>query len=112
MKIAIDGYSSCGKSTLAKALAKELGYLFVDSGAMYRAVTLYFLEHKISIPSLQDESNKDLLNAYLDKITINFEKNSANDSFEVCLNGRNLEKKIRQIDVNSNVSTISTIKEV
>ena len=49
MKIAIDGYSSCGKSTLAKALAKELKYIFVDSGAMYRAVTLYFLENNISI---------------------------------------------------------------
>ena len=112
MKIAIDGYSSCGKSTLAKSLARELNYMFVDSGAMYRAVTLYFLENNISIPSLQEESNKDLLNSYLDKITINFEKNPANESYEVCLNGRNVEKEIRQIDVSSNVSAISTIKEV
>jgi cytidylate kinase len=112
MKIAIDGYSSCGKSTLAKALARELKYMFVDSGAMYRAVTLYFLENNISIPSLQNESNNSLLNSYLDKIFINFEKNLSNDSYEVCLNGRNVEKEIRQINVSSNVSTISTLKEV
>ena len=75
--------------------------MFVDSGAMYRAVTLYFLENNISIPSLQNESNKDLLNSYLDKITITFERNPANDAYEVCLNGRNVEKEIRQINVSS-----------
>ncbi len=112
LTIAVDGYSSCGKSTLAKTLAKELGYLFVDSGAMYRAVTLYFLEHKISISSLQTDSNKELLNTYLDKITINFEKNTDTNSYEVCLNGRNVEKEIRQMDVSLNVSTVSTLKEV
>jgi CMP/dCMP kinase len=109
INIAIDGYSSCGKSTLAKELADKFHYIYVDSGAMYRAITLYALESGIIkdnffIPELLIEK--------LDEISITFSKNLHNNKNEVHLNGKNVEDRIRQMDVASNVSAISTIKEV
>jgi len=107
--IAIDGHSSCGKSTLAKSLARELGYVYIDSGAMYRAVTLYALRNgwiKNGEPDRQKviEGLKDI------KITFHWdEKTEQNTTF---LNGENVEEAIRQLEVSQNVSPISTIAEV
>jgi cytidylate kinase len=110
--IAIDGFSSCGKSTLAKAIAKELNYIYVDSGAMYRAVTLYFLENDIPIIDLQRAADEGVLHHYIDKINISFENNPVTGVSEVCLNGRNVEREIRTMKVSESVSTISTVKEI
>jgi|SRR5688572_6639456 len=103
--IAVDGYSACGKSTTARAVAGILGYRYIDSGAMYRAVTLYFLEHHISLTN-----PKEILRA-LDQIQVTFKVNSKNIS-EPYLNGLNIEKEIRKMRVSNNVSQVSTIKEV
>jgi cytidylate kinase len=102
--IAIDGHSSCGKSTLAKALAKLLGYAYVDSGAMYRAVTLYLLERRILCSDLP------AVVAALPQIHIHFEYlPSGNRTF---LNGRDVEDEIRQMRVSENVSLVAAIPEV
>lgn len=102
--VAIDGFSSCGKSTVAKALAKELNFVFVDSGAMYRAVTLYFLRNRI------DLKNKfDILNA-LAEIHIDLIPNTTQT--QILLNNEDVSDEIRQMEVSSNVSEVSTIKEV
>jgi len=102
--VAIDGFSSCGKSTVAKALAKELNYVFVDSGAMYRAVTLYFLRNQID---LQD---KVAILTALDNIHIDLIPNTS--STQIILNHEDVSDEIRQMEVSSNVSEVSTIKEV
>ncbi len=102
--VAIDGLSSCGKSTLAKALAKSLHYAYLDSGAMYRAVTLYFLENKI------DYNNPEAVSEALQHIEIHFERiNGQNRTF---LNGRDVEHEIREMFVNDHVSPVSTISAV
>ena len=107
--IAIDGYSSCGKSTLAKGLAKKLGYIYIDSGAMYRAVTLYCIQHKII---KQDKfSEEDVLKA-LGSIHLGFAINPATLLSEIVLNGENVEKEIRTMGVSQLVSPISAIKGV
>ncbi len=103
--IAIDGFSSCGKSTVAKQLARELGYVYVDSGAMYRAVTWYFLQNKV------DLDDQKAIEQALKAIDISFLLNSDNLP-EVLLNGQNVEKYIRSMDVSSHVSPVSTIKAV
>lgn len=103
--IAIDGYSSCGKSTVAKAIARELGLRYIDSGAMYRAVTLYFIRNAIGLD----------LKAYaeiLDQIRITFKVNPATGYSEVFLNGENVSQEIRSMEVSDMVSHVSTIKEV
>lgn len=107
--VAIDGYSSSGKSTMARELAKRTGYIYVDSGAMYRAVTLYALEHgfikdgKIDIPGLVSA---------LDKISIRF-ANAGEDGLQhTILNGRDVEKEIREMAVSSMVSPVAEIGEV
>lgn len=103
--IAIDGYSACGKSTTARDVARILGYFYVDSGAMYRAVTVYFLEHHIALTN-----PKEIARALADiKVTfkINLEGNT-----ETYLNGLNVERKIRKMEVSEKVSQISAIKEV
>jgi cytidylate kinase len=110
--IAIDGYSSCGKSTLAKAIAKELNYVYIDSGAMYRAITLYFLENDIPIIDLQRAAEDGVLHHYIDNINISFENNPSTGVSEVCLNGRNVEKEIRTMKVSESVSSVSTVKEI
>jgi cytidylate kinase len=103
--IAIDGYSACGKSTTAKLVASILGYRYIDSGAMYRAVTLYFLDHHVSLTN-----PKEIIKA-LQQINISFKVNSKNVT-ETYLNGLNVEGVIRKMRVSENVSQISTIKEV
>ncbi len=107
--IAIDGYSSCGKSTLAKQLAKELGYIYVDTGAMYRAVAYYASEHGFFDKNILSVSR--LLEA-LPKINITFSFNSALNKSDTCLNGVNVEQFIRTIDISNKVSRIAQIKEV
>lgn len=107
--IAIDGFSSCGKSTLAKALAARLGYFYVDSGAMYRAVTLFAIKHGYI---KNNEVNADAISYNLDKINIWFKYNNNSKSSETYLNGENVEKEIRGIQVSSFVSNVSAIKEV
>jgi cytidylate kinase len=104
--IAIDGYSSCGKSTLAKALAKELNYVFIDSGAMYRAVSLYFLRNNLN------RENEDKVNEALRNITLSFEYNAALGKSDILLNGENVEKEIREMRVSEEVSKISALKQV
>ena len=107
--IAIDGYSSCGKSTLAKALAQKLHYHYIDTGAMYRAVTLYCLRNNIISNSIID--NEALSNS-LDKITVSFIYNTETKTSEVFLNDEHVEREIRTMEVANNVGAISSIKEV
>jgi cytidylate kinase len=107
--IAIDGFSSCGKSTLAKALARALNYKYIDSGAMYRAVTLYALNKGIIKDGHFDH---DFLVNALPNIIIDFHFNPQNQKSETLLNGVNVEDKIRQGEISSLVSPISAVKEV
>lgn len=107
--IAIDGFSSTGKSTLAKLLAKELGYIHIDSGAMYRAITLYALENGMII---DDQVNEFELVPQLEFLDIHFEFNSETGKNEIYLNGENVEEKIREMEVSSKVSLIAKIPEV
>lgn len=104
--ITIDGWSSCGKSTLAKQLAKKLGYVYIDSGAMYRAITLYFLRNHINW--LDSEQ---VVNA-LNNIIISFKYNDNTKQSEVYLNGENVEYVIRDLVIAEKVSDIAAIKEV
>ncbi|MBQ2541625.1 MAG: (d)CMP kinase [Paludibacteraceae bacterium] len=100
--VAIDGYSSCGKSTVAKNLAKKAGYTYVDTGAMYRAVALWAIEHN----ALEAER----IIPRLEEIHISFRKTE--DGQHTCLNGRDVEKDIRRLEVGNAASQISQIKEV
>lgn len=104
--ITIDGWSSCGKSTLAKQLAKELGYIYIDSGAMYRAITLYFLRNHIN---WLDPAQ---VNAALAEITLAFKFNSKSEQSEIYLNEENVEYVIRDLVVAEKVSDIAAIREV
>jgi len=104
--IAVDGFSSCGKSTLAKAIAKELNYKYIDTGAMYRTVTKYFLDNNI------DVNNKEILHKALENIVIDFEYNSTTDNYDICLNGENIENDIRKLEIARKVSEVSTLLEV
>jgi cytidylate kinase len=107
--IAIDGFSSTGKSTLAKLLAKELGYIHIDSGAMYRAVSLYALENGMI---KGDEIYESDLLPQLNFIDIHFEINPETGKNEIYLNNENVEEKIREMEVSSKVSLIAKIAEV
>ena len=102
--VAIDGYSSCGKSTIAKALAKKLHFIYVDSGAMYRAVTLYFLRNNI------DLHNHDQIADALKKIHLNF--HSRDYQTHITLNDEEVSEEIRLMPVSENVSAVSAIREV
>lgn len=102
--IAIDGYSSCGKSTVAKALASKLHYVYVDSGAMYRAVTLYFLRNNVDL----EDDNK--ISEALENIHIDFHKEHG--ITKVLLNDEDVSEEIRQMPVSENVSAVSAIKTV
>ena len=104
--IAIDGWSSCGKSTLAKELAKELGYLYVDSGAMYRAITLYFLRNHV------DWTDKNEVKNALEEISLEFIYNEKSEESEMHLNDENVEYVIRDLVVAEKVSDVAAIKEV
>lgn len=107
--IAIDGFSSTGKSTVAKQLAKALGYIYVDSGAMYRAVTLYAMQNKLID---KDSFNKEQLITQLKDIEITFKFNEKLGYAEVYLNGQNVEKEIRTLEVSQFVSRVSTLSQV
>jgi CMP/dCMP kinase len=107
--IAIDGYSSCGKSTFARLIAKDLNYIFIDSGAMYRAVTLYCMRRNyISLNGL----NTPAIISELKDIHIDFVHSSSINEYETFLNSENVEKEIRNMEVTSFVSRISQIPEV
>ncbi len=108
--IAIDGYSSCGKSTLAKALAQRLHYSYVDTGAMYRAVTLYCLQNNLIDKNHKVDEEK--LVAALDKIELSFVFDPHTKISETYLNGVNVERFIRTMEVSENVSKVSSIKQV
>lgn len=103
--IAVDGYSACGKSSTAKAVSAILGYRYIDSGAMYRAVTLYFLDHHVAL------SNPKEIARALKQVDITFRINSAHKS-ETYLNGLNVDKPIRTMRVSELVSQVSAIREV
>ncbi|PSL42680.1 cytidylate kinase [Chitinophaga niastensis] len=104
--ITIDGYSSCGKSTLAKQLAKQLDYTYIDSGAMYRAITLYFIQNRVDWVS-HEAVKSALLDVHLD-----FVPNSLTGECEMFLNGENVEHLIREMLIAEKVSEVSTVKEV
>jgi cytidylate kinase len=104
--ITIDGWSSCGKSTLAKQMAKALGYVYIDSGAMYRAITLYFLRNSI------DWKVKKEVKEALQNIHMEFQFNEKSQQSEIFLNGENIEYLIRDLIVAEKVSEIASIKEV
>jgi len=108
--IAIDGYSSCGKSTLAKGLAHRLGYKYIDTGAMYRAVTLFALRNNM----IDDDMhvNEESLLAALPDLEVKFKLNPETYNSDVCLNGEIVEREIRTMKVSSLVSKISAIKAV
>jgi cytidylate kinase len=99
--ITIDGFSSCGKSTLAKALAKELNYIFIDSGAMYRAVTLYFIENNISL------ENSNAVKEALQDIHLAFQFNQEKGKSDMLLNNRNVEEAIRSMEISNKVSEVA-----
>jgi cytidylate kinase len=109
--IAIDGYSSCGKSTMAKALAKELAYRYIDSGAMYRAVTYWIQQHDISLDQLMMMTNEQI-DAMMDHIHISFHVSTETGLSEVYLNEQNIEKKIRDLRVSDWVSPVSAIPAI
>jgi cytidylate kinase len=107
--IAIDGYSSCGKSTVAKEIAKKLNYIFIDSGAMYRAVTLFCLRNGLVLKGLV---NLPGLNNKLSSIHINFAYNPVTSHNDIYLNGENVEQEIRHMEVAQNVSQVAAVAEV
>lgn len=107
--IAIDGYSSCGKSTFAKAIAKELNYIYIDSGAMYRAVTLYCLRRDLVGTGVIHEQS---IIGELKDIHVEFVYNPDISEYETFLNSENVEREIRGIEVSAHVSRISQIPEV
>ncbi|WP_192821968.1 (d)CMP kinase [Rufibacter sp. LB8] len=104
--VALDGHSSCGKSTTAKQVAQELGYAYIDTGAMYRAVTLYFLEHYI------DLTNPKKVQEALDNIEVTFHRNDKTGRNEVFLNGLNVEDEIRKMYISNKVSEVSVLAPV
>ena len=104
--IAIDGFSSCGKSTMAKDLAREIGYIYIDSGAMYRAVTLYCIENGFVDGK---EINTDKLREAMKDIRISFQLNAETGRPDTYLNGANVESKIRTMEVSSLVSPVAAL---
>ncbi len=107
--IAIDGYSSCGKSTLAKQLASKLGYTYVDSGAMYRAITLYAIENGMAS---KEHINVEGLVDQLDQIDVDLKYDAEKERVTTFLNGKDVEDEIRSMRVSEVVSQVSVIKEV
>lgn len=104
--VTIDGYSSCGKSTLAKKLASKLHYKYIDSGAMYRAITLYFLRNRI------DWNDQAAVDDAINNIELHFEVNADTKQSEIFLNGENVEYVIRDLVVAEKVSEVAAVKEV
>ncbi len=110
INIAIDGYSSCGKSTMAKAIARELNYVYIDTGAMYRAMTLYALQYGY-VRNDGSVDEEELVRA-LDLVLINFKYDSEAAQYETYLNGVNVEREIRSLQVSNHVSPVSNVKAV
>jgi len=106
MIITIDGWSACGKSTLAKQLAKKIGYLYIDSGAIYRAITLYFLRNNIDLTDTRQ------IKEGLNNITLEFIVNKYTDHSEIYLNGENVEYIIRDLIIAEKVSDVAALKDV
>lgn len=106
INIAIDGHSSCGKGTLARQLAETLDYTFIDSGSMYRAVALYFLENDIL------SSDAEQVKMALKQIRLEFLRNNTTKRFEIYLNGKSVEQRIRQMDVAAIVSEVAALSVV
>jgi cytidylate kinase len=104
--IAIDGFSSCGKSTMAKALAKKLNYNFIDTGAMYRAITLYFIRNNVHL------DNETSVAAALENIHLHFEFNPLTEKSDIVLNDENVEQYIREMTIAQKVSEVAAIKAV
>ena len=107
--IAVDGFSSCGKSTFAKTIAAKLGYIFIDTGAMYRAVTLYAIRHGAIVSGVIDE---DAVVRLLDQIEISFRFNPERGASDIYVNGERVEGLIRSIEVSNMVSPVSAIGAV
>ena len=105
--IAIDGFSSCGKSTMAKDLAREIGYIYIDSGAMYRAVTLYCLENGLFLADGQIDTAR--LEREMDHIRISFRLNPETGRPDTCLNGQIVEDRIRTMEVSARVSPVAAL---
>jgi len=104
--IAIDGHSSCGKSTMAKALAKKINYLYIDSGAMYRVITLFAIKQNLIT---NDTVNEEELKKHLSSLTISFQFNTDLNKHETYLNNENVENQIRTLEVSNQVSLVSKI---
>jgi cytidylate kinase len=104
--VTIDGWSSCGKSTLAKQLAKKLNYVYVDSGAMYRAITLYFIRNSVDISDIKE------VNQAMEEINLEFRFNDISQASEIYLNEENVEYMIRDLVIAEKVSDVAAIKEV
>lgn len=109
INIAIDGHSSAGKSTLAKSLARELNYVYIDTGAMYRAATLHAMKERSIV---DQEVNEVGLRAGLDRMLLTFRYNPQSEQSEIHLNGLNVEKEIRSMDVAKKVSLVARVPEV
>ena len=107
--IAIDGHSSCGKSTVAREIARKLNYIFIDTGAMYRAVTLYCLRNHIVVNGFVDT---EALIANLDKIKVYFKNNPDTRHNDIWLNGENVEEEIRLLEVSQSVSPVAAVAQV
>lgn len=106
LKIAIDGWSSCGKSTLARQIASELGYTYIDTGAMYRAITLYFMRNNT------DLNDADAVQHAISNIKLRYEKKSDTENGAMMLNGENVETQIRSMSVADQVSKVAALREV
>lgn len=104
--IAIDGYSGCGKSTTAKVVARALGYTYIDTGAMYRAATLYFIRKHIDVANVAEVARA------LEELQITFAAERASQTYDVHLNGENVEDEIRQMEVSRRVSEVSAVPAV
>ncbi len=104
--IAIDGHSSCGKSTMAKSLAREIGYIYIDTGAMYRAVTLYCIENNLIT---EDGINEEALREQLPNVRVDFQQDPATKLPQTHLNGRNVEREIRTMAVSTKVSPVAAL---
>ncbi len=104
--ITLDGYSACGKSTLARQLAKELNYVFIDSGAMYRAIALYFLRNQIN------SANSQAVISALNNITLQFKFNNTTGQSDIYLNDENVEPFIRDMQVSEKVSEVAALEQV
>lgn len=106
INIAIDGWSSCGKSTMARQLARLLNYVFIDSGAMYRAITLFFIRNQVDLTDIH------AVEKALQSVNLKFQLNSDSGNNEIWMNGESVEKEIRTMDVAQRVSDVAALKQV